>query len=111
MSSTARSTRHTSRNDGLNGQDLDRAHAFIEGAEWIFARTVPEHPHWYAVRRDCARAGLGTEFLWFQALIEEAGYDRWWGWRTWRTIDIDDGFFYWLDGKVNLINRAYHPLR
>jgi hypothetical protein len=84
---------------------LDEARAFIARATWVFARTVPEWPHWYAVRRDCARIGLAADFAAFQASIETAGYDRWWGWRTWRTLDVDD-FIYWLDGKDNLINRA-----
>lgn len=88
---------------------LDEARAFIAKARWVFASTVPAAPHWYTVRRDCAGLGLDAEFVAFQALIEAHGYDRFdarWPWRTWRTLDLEDGFYYWLDGKENLINRA-----
>jgi|SRR4051812_45200333 hypothetical protein len=67
---------------------LDEARAFIERATWVYARTAPGWPHWYAVRRDCAGIGLDADFVAFQAWIETAGYDRWWGWRTWRTLDV-----------------------
>ena len=90
--------------------DLDRARAFIAKARWVFAKTLEWAPHEYTVRGDCARAGLDAEFAWLRSWILEVGYDRFdsrWPWRTWRTIDVDE-HYYWLDTRDHLINRARH---
>ena len=33
-------------------QDLARARAFIDSHEWHFAKTMPQIPHWYCLRKD-----------------------------------------------------------
>lgn len=32
---------------------------YIASAEWMFAKTMPNNPHWYAVRQVARKAGIG----------------------------------------------------
>src|SRR5215210_7024922 len=74
---------------------LDDGRAFVEAAEWHFARTMPENPHWYVVRFECRRKGLEEGYVGLVELIRSpAGYDRRWHTRTFRSLDLD-GFYYW----------------
>jgi hypothetical protein len=94
---------------GLDAEQEARARGFVERVPWRFARTVPEHPHWYALR-----AWLSPEqqiaFDWFADVIARHGYRRrFWG-QGWTYLDLADGFKYWesntLDRKGRIINRA-----
>jgi hypothetical protein len=44
--------------------DEDWFRSFVASAAWVFAKTMPESPHWYALRRTCDH----TEFE--RAVIE-----------------------------------------
>jgi hypothetical protein len=99
----------TGQGGGLDAEQQARAQAFVENVPWRFARTVPEHPHWYALH-----AWLSPEqqnaFDWFAALIARHGYEgRFWG-QSWTYLDLGDGFKYWesktLDRTGRIINRA-----
>jgi hypothetical protein len=94
---------------GLDAEQRARARAFVEKVPWTFARTVPKHPHWYALR-----AWLSPEqqnaFDWFANLIAQHGYrGRFWG-QDWTYLDPGDGFKYWesktLNRKGRIINRT-----
>jgi hypothetical protein len=94
---------------GLDAEQEARAGAFVETVPWTFARTVPEHPHWYALRA-WLNAEYQTGFDWFADLIAGHGYrGRFWG-EGWTYLDLGDGFKYWesktLDKTGRIINRA-----
>ena len=94
---------------GLAAGPEARARAFAEKLPWTFARTVPEHPHWYALRAWLS-PGHQAAFDWFANLIERHGYPgRFWG-QSWTYLDLGDGFKYWesktLDKTGRIINRA-----
>jgi hypothetical protein len=55
---------------------LDDARRFIDSVTWVYARTVPAHPHFYAVRDQ--HPLLAEDFDGFAALIRETGTVRWW---------------------------------
>jgi hypothetical protein len=83
-----------------------RARAYIAASEWIFAKTMPDNPHWYVVRkRSWAKSkelGEGHEALyelirWFYRL-------RWWHLRGYRSLELD-GWVYWLIQDGTIINR------
>jgi hypothetical protein len=66
--------------------------AFIEGHEWRFAKTMPDMPHSYVVKKDCRRA---EEFERFVMHIRQHGYRARFG-RAWYT------YFDWpVDGVVH----------
>jgi hypothetical protein len=102
--------RHETRQDGgLDAGQEAHARAFVETVPWRFARTVPEHPHWYALRAWLSLEHQ-TTFDWFADLIARHGYKaRFWG-QDWTYLDLGDGFKYWesktLGRKGRIINRA-----
>ena len=96
-------------------EDRRRARAILAGAfgrqGWTFAKTMPESPHWYALRRDWSRGpgGHGLSFDAAVAAIRTLGFDRQWGGRTYRYLRLA-GFDYWTMGapipETTLVNRA-----
>lgn len=72
-----------------------RARAFVRRAKWVFASSMPWHPHEYVSRRDCLNDGIEDEFEDFVRLIEADGYWRLWGLHRWRSLTVDD-HVYWL---------------
>ena len=94
---------------GLDAEQEARARAFVEAVPWTFARTVPEHPHWYALRAWLSPEDQ-TAFDWFADLTARHGYTgRFWG-KGWTYLDLRDGFKYWesrtLDKTGRIINRT-----
>jgi hypothetical protein len=81
------------------GFDLDDARAFIAKATWTFAETMPWAPHEYATRHRSRAQGLEAEFEAFAFLIETDGFWRRWGRHRWRSLNVDD-HFYWLHWNV-----------
>ena len=77
-----------------------------ERALWTFAKTMPHIPHEYTVRQRSKAAGLGSghEALW--VLIRDYHIDRWWGGRTWRTVDLDGWAIWAVDDGMILTRRA-----
>ena len=84
---------------------LDDVRAFIASARWIFARTMPENPHWYTLRRENPAA----DFESFVRFIRENGYRSEFQGYWYIKFDID-GWTYWTMGapleETILINRS-----
>ena len=84
----------------MEANELKWAHVFIAAQQWRFAKTMPQWPHWYIIRREGNRA---ADFDRLAALIEQFGEDDSWGRETRRYLRIRK-FKYWAMGEV--INRA-----
>lgn len=71
---------------------------------FLFAKTMADNPHWYAVRQQAQarRRGSGHEALF--ALIRDHHYLRRWHGRAFRTIGLD-GFQFWIIEDGTVINR------
>ena len=84
---------------------LDAMKVFIAKHEWAFAKTMPQWPHWYVVRKNCN----DDEFVTFALYIREKGEIRSWGPYMHTYLDID-GYTYWTIGnpieETTIINRA-----
>ena len=78
---------------------------FIKGAQWVFAKTMPESPHWYTLRR----TNDSAEFERAVVDIRTYGYVRRYKGYDYVSYDID-GWYYWTMGapleETILINRA-----
>ena len=79
--------------------------SFIASAQWVFAKTMPESPHWYTLRRTSDK----TEFERAVVDIRSYGYSRRYKGYDYISYDID-GWTYWTMGaplgETILINRA-----
>jgi hypothetical protein len=86
-------------------RSLDEARAFIANARWIFARTMPENPHWYTLRKENANEGFES----FVVFIRQNGYRSAFKGHWYVKFDID-GWTYWTMGaplsETILINRS-----
>lgn len=89
-------------------QTLDSVRAVLEQAEWRFAKTMPENPHWYTLRKtwgDEAAFARVVEFIRQHGVVER--YPP--GSKNRYTVLVLDGHKYWTMGwpveKTILINR------
>jgi hypothetical protein len=79
---------------------------FIKAWRWIYAKTMPQCPHFYALRKEARR---DENFRRFIKQIRMFGYDWQWHHTRHRYLDVD-GWKYWTMGyqieSTILINRA-----
>ena len=76
-------------------------------ASFRFAKTMPENPHFYTLRREWEN---DHHFNWAVRIIRELGEDQWYGGYWYRILKIKElGYFYWTMGwpieETTLINR------
>ncbi len=80
---------------------------FIEDSQWIFAKTMPESPHWYIVRSKENE----NNFVALAKYIRENGYEAYYGnfARPFTYLEYN-GYRYWTMGnplpETTIINRA-----
>jgi GTPase Era involved in 16S rRNA processing len=76
----------------------------ISRSHWIFAKTMPENPHYYMLRRETDDG----EFVRFVEIIRKFGYRQNYEGHPYTVLDVDE-WFYWTMGaaieKTILINR------
>ena len=87
----------------------DDIRTFIADHEWTFAKTMPQIPHWYTLRRKARR---DEDFAAFVQEIRLRGVVRQFGSRSFTYLDLD-GWTYWTMGEpvenTILVNRARLP--
>ena len=74
------------------GERLASVAASLARQEWIFAKTMPENPHEYCLRRRWV--GDDDGFVEAVQRIREAGYEAYFGGHPYTQLDIGD-HFYW----------------
>lgn len=78
---------------------------FIAQAQWVFAKTMPDSPHWYTLRRTNDSAEFERAVL----DIRTFGYTRRYKGYDYTSYDLDC-WYYWSMGapleETILINRA-----
>lgn len=84
----------------------DEFRAWVAAGEWVFAKTMPDMPHWYTLRE--ARQNDEAFNLAVQFVRENGRFGHWYG-KPRRYYDLD-GFTYWTMGwpigETVLMNRA-----
>jgi len=91
----------------LTDDELKRLRIFIDGSKWIFAKTMPDCPHFYCLLKNTPE--LEDEYVWFAQLIRNKGYYMMFYERKVRYLDLDDWRYWTEDADVqdtDLINRA-----
>lgn len=86
---------------------LDNVWNAVSQQKWIFAKTMPDNPHWYTLRRDWGNDNLFDQTV--QA-IRDNGYEEYYGGRPYTLLDVN-GMKYWTMGapigETILINRKH----
>jgi hypothetical protein len=87
--------------------DLDRVTDLLLAQQWIFAKTMPDNPHWYTLRK---RWEQDADFAWTVETIRRYGYEEVYESRSYTMLNIDY-MKYWTMGapveETILINRKY----
>jgi GH25 family lysozyme M1 (1,4-beta-N-acetylmuramidase) len=85
---------------------MDELRAFVQASSWKFAKSMPQTPHEYTLRREAKDEDLFERVV---LHIRQVGYHKKWGKTTYTYLDID-GWQYWTMGAplaaTILINRA-----
>lgn len=86
--------------------DLPSFNSHITDRYWRFAKTMPESPHWYTVKKDSD----DTSFVNMVKYIRSNGEKKEYGGSTYTYFHLN-GFKYWTmfasDEATTIINRAY----
>ena len=84
---------------------VQRARDYAAVADWRFARTMANIPHWYCMRERAYPAGLGAAHEALFLLIKWHGYPRQFYSKTFMTIDLD-GWKIWMITDGSFLNAA-----
>ena len=89
--------------------DLQFIGQIIKESRWIFAKTMPDNPHYYMLRKE----SIDGEFVRFVELIRKYGYRNKYGGAWYTQLNVDN-WFYWTMGApipiTILINRKERRL-
>ena len=85
---------------------IERIAGLFEAHPWVFAKTMPENPHEYTLRK---RWKSQEDFDWAVQFIRQNGYSARFGKYRYKYLDVG-GHSYWTMGwpvaKTILINRV-----
>ena len=86
-------------------EEFERFGNLIESVPFQFAKTMPQNPHHYTLRKNW---GNNDDFVWAVTFLRENGYQAYYQGRKYIQIDVNDKF-YWTMGapmaSTVLINR------
>lgn len=68
----------------------EQMRTWMASVRWIFAASMPKHPHEYCLKREQDADRFERAVL----TIHERGYDRWYLERPWRSLDVGE-FYVW----------------
>jgi SAM-dependent methyltransferase len=80
---------------------FERIGMLLNQQQWIFAKTMPQNPHFYTLRRKWTS---DQDFQWTVAQLRAHGYQKQFG-KTWYTqLDVNDHFYWTMGWPVNYPN-------
>jgi hypothetical protein len=90
----------------MSKRDHDSIEILITDSNWIFAKTMPENPHYYMLRKECEN---DVDFVRFVETIREHGHGYKFKGREYTRLIVGD-WYYWTMGspieETILINRC-----
>ncbi len=91
--------------------DEERARAFVDAQEWIFAKMMADIPHFYCLKNNCPAP---EEFDWFvRYMVAHSVPGTFYG-RTYQYFYLGDWKYWIMDdtpGDCDLINREFQSKR
>ena len=91
----------------MTEQEQNRARLFVEGQQWVFAKTMADIPHFYCLK---AKSSDPLEFGWFVHLLTTNSIPGSFYGKTYRYFFLDDWKYWIMDddpAECDLINREY----
>ena len=91
----------------LSKEEYERIKGILLSKRWIFAKTMPEHPHWYTLRKEWES---DEEFVDIVKAIREYGYQEKFYSKYYTCLNVENMKYWTMGAPVNetiLINRAY----
>ena len=85
--------------------ETERARAFVEAQEWIFAKTMADIPHFYCLKMKCPDP---LEFEWFVQYMVANSVPGWFYAKEYQYFYLDEWKYWIMDeivGECDLINR------
>lgn len=76
----------------------------LESAEVAVARTMPENPHWYKLRKTWAR---DEDFVWVVGLIRALGQRRKFQGHWYTQLDINDHVYWTMGWTIGPLDRGW----
>jgi hypothetical protein len=86
--------KHTATAHPHANMTMDELRAFVQASSWKFAKSMPQTPHEYTLRREANDEDLFERVV---LHIRQVGYHKKWGKTTYTYLDID-GWQYWTMG-------------
>lgn len=78
--------------------DYERVAKLLHEAEWVFAKTMPDNPHHYTLRRKWAN---DVDFIWTVELIRRHGRREKYGKNYYKVLDVLRHFYWTMGWPVN----------
>jgi hypothetical protein len=81
-------------------EDFERLARLLQEQEWIFAKTMPENPHHYTLRRKWTDH---ADFVWAVETIRRHGYCQKYKKNWYRVLDVHDHFYWTNSWRVHCL--------
>src|SRR5688572_5621333 len=82
--------------------DLERLQQLLGEQEWIFAKTMPQNPHEYTLRR---KWRSDDDFIFAVQIIRRHGYRQRWGKSYYTCLDVNDHFYWTMGWPIGTLDR------
>ena len=87
--------------------DEERAWAFVDAQEWIFAKTMADIPHFYCLKKNCTAP---AEFEWFMRYMVAHSVPGMFCGKTYQYLFMGEWKYWIMDDNpmdCDLINREF----
>ena len=95
--------------DGKVSEDYREVSELLEAAAWIYAKSMPQWPHEYTLRKTWEE---DDQYARVFRYIHEHGYDRKFYRKTFRSLIVGDYYYWPMTDDINkslLMNRSNNP--
>jgi hypothetical protein len=86
---------------------LTRIQQLLESQHWIFAKTMPENPHEYCLRKKWMH---DEDFVWTVERIRGLGYRQKWKKNWYTVLDVGEHFYFTLGWPIGTLEWGWKRL-
>jgi hypothetical protein len=78
--------------------DIEKVTALLNAQKWVFAKTMPENPHEYTVRKNWEN---DDDFVFVVKYIRANGYPFKFGKSIYTQLDVGEHFYWTMGAAIN----------